>query len=228
MHYSATELDDGIWAISEHLVRCFLICGSEKALLLDSCASGGDEFEELVRSLTDKPIELALTHADIDHTGGQDGFGSPLLHPSEYDFYHSKGNADREVRPLWEGDVLELGDMSLEVLLLPGHTPGNIMLIDRANRRLFSGDSLQDFGLFLFGEGRSLSAFIESMRRLLGMVDAFDTTYSCHGTATLGSDWTAKTLVAAEKLQAGVLDGSDPPMDLPCKAYRCEGVTLFY
>lgn len=47
-------------------------------------------------------------------------------------------------RVLHEGDVLDLGNRALEVLHLPGHSPGCIALYDRASRDLFSGDVIYD------------------------------------------------------------------------------------
>ncbi len=43
---------------------------------------------------------------------------------------------------LKEGDILDLGNMKLEVLEVPGHTPGSIALFDKEHGILFSGDTL--------------------------------------------------------------------------------------
>jgi glyoxylase-like metal-dependent hydrolase (beta-lactamase superfamily II) len=228
------------------MVRCFLVEGNERAVLIDSCMSGGTALAEVVCGLigsvgfaepadladladpAGKPIDLVFTHTDPDHTGGQDGFGTPMLHPSEYDYYYSKGNAERKVRPLWEGDVLDLGGIRLEAVLIPGHTPGSLALLDRANRRLFIGDTVSDLWIYMFGQGRNLPAFIESLRKLEDLVDTFDAVYPCHGSARLSVEWVTKTRVAAEKLLADELEGTDPPHEMPCKAYRYNGVTLLY
>jgi glyoxylase-like metal-dependent hydrolase (beta-lactamase superfamily II) len=45
-------------------------------------------------------------------------------------------------RTVGEGDVLDLGDRSLSVLHLPGHTPGSIGLLDEERAMLFSGDAV--------------------------------------------------------------------------------------
>jgi glyoxylase-like metal-dependent hydrolase (beta-lactamase superfamily II) len=45
---------------------------------------------------------------------------------------------------LQEGDVLDLGDRTLEVLHLPGHSPGCIALYDPRSQELFSGDVIYD------------------------------------------------------------------------------------
>jgi glyoxylase-like metal-dependent hydrolase (beta-lactamase superfamily II) len=226
--YKVTPLAAGLWAIDEGFVRCFLVVGSEQALLIDSCMSVGLELSELVKSLTDKPVDLVFTHTDPDHTGGQEGFGPPMLHPSEYGYYYSKGNEGRPVRPLWEGDVLDLGNRKLEAVLLPGHTPGSIALFDHADRRIYVGDTVSDFWVHLFGGGRNVSAFLDSLRKLERMAKSFDILCPCHGSLELEVEWISKTITAAEKLLAGELEATDPPRPMPCKAYRFEGVTLLY
>jgi glyoxylase-like metal-dependent hydrolase (beta-lactamase superfamily II) len=104
MAYNITKIADGVHAIDEdRFVQCFLIEGDDCAVLLDSCAGGGTDFKTTVLSVTDKPIKFVITHSDQDHMGGQEYFGTPLMHPAEYARYFSKGNAGRMVEPLWEG-----------------------------------------------------------------------------------------------------------------------------
>lgn len=229
MAYNIARIADGVHVIDEDkFVQCFLIEGSEAAVLLDSCAGGGDEFKETILSLTDKPIKLVLTHSDQDHTGGQKYFGTPAMHPTEYALYFSKGNEGKTIAPLWEGQVINLGGVSLEVVLIPGHTPGSISLLDRASRRLFVGDTVSDAQIYMFGDGRDLRAFIESQRKLIAMAELIDTVHSAHGSPALSTEWLTKTLTAAEKLLVGEIEPKEPPHGLPCKLYSYDGVNLLY
>jgi hypothetical protein len=50
-------------------------------------------------------------------------------------------------RKVREGDRLDLGDRSFEVLHLPGHSPGSIGLWEEDSGVLFSGDAVYDGGL---------------------------------------------------------------------------------
>jgi glyoxylase-like metal-dependent hydrolase (beta-lactamase superfamily II) len=229
MAYNITKIADGVHAIDEDkFVQCFLLEGDDCAVLLDSCASGGVDFKAAVLSVTDKPIKLVVSHSDQDHTGGQEYFGTPAMHPAEYARYFTKGNAGRTVEPLWEGAVIDLGGARLEVVLIPGHTPGSIALLDRANRRLFVGDTVSDAQIYMFGDGRDLRALIESLRKLEAMAALVDTVHSAHGSPVLTAEWFAKTRIAAEKLLNGELGSKKPPFDLPCKLYRFDGVNLLY
>jgi glyoxylase-like metal-dependent hydrolase (beta-lactamase superfamily II) len=229
MAYEITKIADKIHVIDENgFVQCYLIEGAEGAVLLDSCASGGEDFENAVVSLTDKPIKLVLSHSDQDHTGGQEFFGTPAMHPAEYARYFSRGNPGKPIEPLWEGQVIDLGGVELETVLIPGHTPGSIALFDRANRRLFVGDTVSDSQIYMFGDGRDLRAFIESLRRLEAMAPLIETVHAAHGSSILSTEWFARTRVAAEKLLSGELEPKDPPFNLPCKRYSYEGVNLLY
>lgn len=44
--------------------------------------------------------------------------------------------------PLKEGDIVKIGEGELEVLHVPGHSPGSIVLYDRADGFLIAGDVL--------------------------------------------------------------------------------------
>lgn len=57
-------------------------------------------------------------------------------------------NATEPTHILNNGDVLDLGNRALEVLHLPGHSPGCIALYDPKSQDLFSGDVIYD-GLLL-------------------------------------------------------------------------------
>lgn len=46
------------------------------------------------------------------------------------------------VSPLLDGETLRHGGWELQALHVPGHTPGNLVLLERANRLLLSGDHL--------------------------------------------------------------------------------------
>ena len=75
---------------------------------------------------------LALSHSDRDHIGGCAQFEGELwLHPAEYERFLQNMPQNRlRLKPLWEGDTIELGGRKLAVLHTPGHSPGSIMLLE--------------------------------------------------------------------------------------------------
>jgi glyoxylase-like metal-dependent hydrolase (beta-lactamase superfamily II) len=217
------------------MVQCYLIEGQDVALLVDSCMSGGADFASTVRGLTDKRIALVITHSDFDHTGGQADFLPAFIHPSEFERYLAKkGNSAQSIHALWEDMIIKLGEVEIETILIPGHTPGSIALFDRRNGRLFVGDTISDMWIFLFGEGRSVPAFIASLKKLErltspeGQLGPLVSIHPAHGSTTLGPEWITRTRIAAEKLLAGELEAREAPIKENCKLYSFDGVNLLY
>jgi glyoxylase-like metal-dependent hydrolase (beta-lactamase superfamily II) len=68
-----------------------------------------------------------------------------------------------------DGDVVDLGDRSFEVLHLPGHSPGSIGLWEPATKTLFSGDAVYDGPLLSDLPASSVPAYVVSLRRLLSL-----------------------------------------------------------
>ncbi|MBW4647384.1 MAG: MBL fold metallo-hydrolase [Kastovskya adunca ATA6-11-RM4] len=67
---------------------------------------------------------------------------------------------------LHDGDVIDLGDRALEVLHLPGHSPGAIALYDPIHQELFSGDVVYDGELLDQLPGSDPSAYLATYERL--------------------------------------------------------------
>lgn len=69
-------------------------------------------------------------------------------------------------RHLSDGDRVELGGLNLEVLHLPGHTPGSIALYDPERRELYSGDVVYDDQLLDTLPESNVAAYRDSLSRL--------------------------------------------------------------
>jgi len=65
-----------------------------------------------------------------------------------------------------EGEMIDLGNRVLEVLHLPGHSPGSIGLWESATGVLFSGDAIYDGPLLDELPGSEIASYINTMRRL--------------------------------------------------------------
>jgi hydroxyacylglutathione hydrolase len=76
---------------------------------------------------------------------------------------------------LEDGDKIELGGVTLEVVHTPGHTQGSICLYDQERKILFSGDALQGTAAFvkefgpITGLYTDLDAYVRSIQRLLNL-----------------------------------------------------------
>ncbi len=68
-----------------------------------------------------------------------------------------------------DGDVLEIGNATLEFIHTPGHTMGSLSILHRQSGVLFSGDMILGMGTTVISpEHGDMAAYIESMRKLQG------------------------------------------------------------
>lgn len=206
---------DGLSILYDGMVRQFLFTGEGEALLVDT-GFAHSQVLAAVRTVTDAPVKVILTHADPDHAGGLGGFGEAWLH--EKDWPLVKGNV--KLHPLHEGDVFTCGDYRLETIEIPGHTYGSVAFVDRAKKLLLPGDSVQKEGpIYLFGAHRSVDLYVESERKLLDRAAEFETILPGHHACPIGPEWIGRNLEDAVALKAGQLP-STPEPGMPCRTYR--------
>jgi hydroxyacylglutathione hydrolase len=225
--YSIEQLSPDIWSINEKNGRCFLLDGEKQSLLIDTGYGGGDLFEAVSR-LTQKPVFVVNTHADPDHIGANNQFADIRMHPAEFDRYYSKLKPPAPPHAVWEGNTIDLGNFQLEVIFTPGHTPGAISLLERNRRFLIGGDNVQTANIYMFGPGRNIFAYIESLTKLCNMADSFDYIYSSHGNVKVGRDVLNGVLRGAKRLVDGELEGETAPQGLPCKLFKCDVCGFYY
>ena len=220
--YNVVRIDESTWAIDEGMVKCYLLAGSERAMLIDT-GNGGGDLKALVRSLTDLPVMLVNTHADPDHTGCNDQFDTPYLHPSEFAYYEER-NPGKSHLALLDNTKVNLGDRWVEVLLIPGHTCGSIALLDEERRYLFSGDMVSESPIFMFGAQRSMLAYFSSLARLSRRAEDFDKIFPAHGPMHLEPEIITRLMDCCEAALAGKLEAQEPPFPMPAKCYMQNGV----
>lgn len=127
---------------------------------------GGDA-ETIIAELANRgltPSQILLTHGHLDHAGAAAELAAhyqvPVVGPHKRDAFwldnlptQSRMFGLPECAPLtpdrWleEGETVQVGNVTLEVLLCPGHTPGHIVFFDRAGRLLISGDVIFNGGV---------------------------------------------------------------------------------
>lgn len=222
------KIHENAYRIEENGVRALLFVGTQKALLVDTGFGTAGSMRETVEGLTDKPVMLVNTHGDGDHIGCNKEFATAHMHPAEMPYYYENATPEAMVSPLWEGDVIDIGGRCFDVLLIPGHTPGSIALLDRENRILISGDSISETPVFMFGNVRSIQGYIASMEKLLKLVAAFDEVYPSHGPFPISPGQIEKAHTAALKLSAGALTPQEPPFPIPAKLFTYGGASFFY
>ncbi len=139
------------------------------------------------------------THGHFDHTLANkevvEATGAPLvIHSADAPMLTKGGGAlffglmGKASPPadviLDEGQVLTVGQIELQVLHTPGHSPGSVCLYSEKEGVLFDGDVLFNMGVGRYDlPGSDGSALRESLERLLALPDE-TTVYPGHGPAT--------------------------------------------
>ncbi len=122
----------------------------------------GGDLEQILAAARDENVRLEkilLTHAHIDHAGGTAELARslklPIEGPHRGDQFWIDGLPEQSRmfgfppsetftpdRWLDDGDRVQVGDVELEVLHCPGHTPGHVVFFSPADRIAFVGDVL--------------------------------------------------------------------------------------
>lgn len=218
--YKVNKLAEHFWAIEERGVFMYLIEGDERAMLVDTGFGTGD-LGGLVKELTKKPLIVVITHADPDHVGGCKYFGEIYMHPSDFSSYYGRPENNEAILPIWEGEKIDLGGKCFEVVLIPGHTPGSIVLIDRENRMMFGGDTFQYGSIFMFGPNRNFRAFEASVKKASVLKDSIDSIYPGHDKYPISSQIIDDLLEGLEILKTNTVTGKETEGPFPAKLYEC-------
>lgn len=141
----------------------FVISGDE-AVIIDPAWEG----EELARRFAARhpdvrPVAFVCTHGHADHTGGLAGLrrvlGEKIPFMISADDVETAATHPASLREMWgiatdqppapdrllaEGDAVAFGDVRLQVIATPGHTPGGIVLFaaTETGNVAFCGDTL--------------------------------------------------------------------------------------
>lgn len=209
MGYEVVKINDNTWRIEDGgIVRFFLLTGEKEALMIDSGMQIKNA-REIAGELTDLPIKLILTHADMDHVASNGEFETFYMHPAEASNYYSSHDKGDHFTPVEDGEIIDLGGRELEIILTPGHTPGSIAILDVDARVLYGGDGIQDGQIFMFGVQREIHAYMASLKKLACFRDEFDEIYPSHGTIPVKPELIDQLYEAADGILRGEREYED-------------------
>lgn len=153
------QMEVGRMAVFAYLVGCDK---TKEALVIDPA---GDE-DRILQEATKKGLQIRYivnTHSHVDHILGnrrmKDVTGAKIIihekeahaltHQSPYmlDMFGAQPSPAAE-KTVVDGDVITVGEVSLEIIHTPGHSPGSMCL--HCNGLVFTGDTL-----FVGGVGRT-------------------------------------------------------------------------
>jgi glyoxylase-like metal-dependent hydrolase (beta-lactamase superfamily II) len=172
----------------------YLITGTQRALLFDT-GMGISNIKKVTEELTKLPVVVLNSHTHDDHVGGNWQFDTVYGMDTDFTRQNAKGSredAQAEITPdqicgelpkgfdtklyetrpwkithyIHDGDKLDLGNRTIEVIATPGHTPDAISLLDRSHGLLFTGDTYYPAPIWLFRPETDLKAYTASISRL--------------------------------------------------------------
>ena len=175
-----------------------------ECIIIDPGCYFDEEKEELAAFITKMgltPKMLLNTHCHLDHVFGNkyvaEKYGLTLqIHSGEkivLDDAPTRGlmynmpfdNYTGELIYLKEGDVLQLGDDKLKVLLTPGHSPASLSFYSLKDGFVISGDALFSGSIGRTDlPGGDYELLINSIKQKLLTLPAETKVYSGHGPAT--------------------------------------------
>ena len=189
-----------------------LILGNDRAVLFDT-GMGIFPIRPIVERITQLPVLVLNSHTHFDHVGGNSEFSDVLAIDSEYTKSNMKGFDHDEIAgdvipaalcgespagfdvvayhtKSWsaseyvdDGDLIDLGGRILEVLHVPGHTPDALVLLDRGNGLLFTGDTFYDDNLWLFVPETNINDYTNTIDRLVGIESEAKYLFGAHSSA---------------------------------------------
>ncbi len=220
-----SKLKEHVW-VGETSDNCtmYIIEGSKKALLIDT-GTRCDSLDKIVRKITSKPLEVVVTHGHFDHTGNIGYFGSVFMHKADLSMVQGQGYKGK-INFVDEGFVFDLGDRKIEVCYTPAHTPGSIILLDRANGDCYSGDAFGSNQVWLQLQPLSpITDYIKACKRMLTLIDnGIPRIYCGHYVylkKPIGKEYMTKMLTLAEELKNGTAKDIKPfRSDAPLAGYH--------
>jgi len=132
---------------------------------------------------------LLVTHAHKRHLQALPGLkrnygGTFCLHEYEYELLKESDSNLEPDRFVRDKDLLQLGDIEIEVLLTAGHTKGHVCYYVKKADALFSGSTFLKRGYGKIWGPKSMSLIIFSLKRLSYNIPSKTTIYTGSGDLT--------------------------------------------
>ncbi len=188
------------FTVGQLFTNCYLVTcpRTQHTAVIDP----GDEAYRILsaaRAAQLKITHILLTHAHFDHMGAANALveatSAPiLLHPEDNLLFDVGGGAmlfgfpppdvPNRVESLGEGQKILVGEVTLQVMHTPGHSPGSVCFYATEHQAIFVGDVL-----FADGIGRTdlpggdYATLMRSIQRLMNLPDE-TAVYPGHGPAT--------------------------------------------
>jgi glyoxylase-like metal-dependent hydrolase (beta-lactamase superfamily II) len=129
-------------------VNSWVIGDDEEVIVIDP----GDDATSVLALAGDREVLAVIcTHGHVAHTAGALEVAArdeaPVaLHPSDRVYWRESHPNDDPDIDMEDGGIFEVADVSLEVVLAPGHSPGSVCIYSDDLQAVFTGDVLSASG----------------------------------------------------------------------------------
>ena len=178
-YYRVEKVRKDTWRILSDGDFQYLVAGEKEAISIDTGYGCGD-IRAFEQTLTDVPVCCAVnTHDHFDHTANNCYFDKvymaeetvPLATVPFPSFRSVSFPKDYPIETVDTGDVIDLGNRTLEVFKCPDHAVGSILLLDRREHILFCGDEIFEHGKSLRG---NVEIYTQHLREIAKHRSEFD------------------------------------------------------
>ena len=131
-----------------------------------------------------------------------------------------QANPNMKLIPIADGEVFDLGGISVECIAAPGHTPGSMAMLFREDRVLVTGDAANKYTQV---QGYPVEAYLQTLLKLKAREADFDDIYSSHGallpdgtnTAHMTPNMIDELIKGCESILDGTNKGFSPDPNMP-------------
>lgn len=191
MSFELNRVCPGVTHIRDAMGVCMTLIEGEKAALLVDTGYGTEDVNAFISTMTEKPVTVLLTHNHHDHALGARWFDKTVMFPEDMaEWPVFTGEDKRRVvlsqaigkgLPVSEQDFLagecklpyalhggrlDLGGRTVEVIPLPGHTPGSCVVYVPDEKLLLTGDDWNPCTWLFFDAALPVREYRENVRKL--------------------------------------------------------------
>jgi len=197
--------------VTPYQQNCSLVVCEETKIA--AIVDPGGETDRILSAVKNHGVSVSkiiLTHGHLDHVGGTqtlaESLNVPVVGPEKEDafwldqleaqstmFGFPKATSFSPTQWLEEGEVVTVGNIKLNVVHIPGHTPGHVALYDAESAQIIVGDILFNgaIGRSDFPRGNH-QQLISGIKEKLLTLPANTVVFPGHGpTTTIGAEKTS-------------------------------------
>ena len=177
---------------------CFsIIKGKHKSIVVD-CGYGIFNIKELVESYIDTSYIVICTHGHMDHSAGAFLFDKVYIPKDDEELYKKHNSVEKRTKNIIDalskglidqsydkdayinmplaayelitpGTIIDLGDMTVEVISMEGHTKGSIGLLIKEHKLLFTGDAAISMIWMFLEESTDKETYLNMLKRVINL-----------------------------------------------------------